>query len=508
MRSLVFLALPVVLFACGGGGGGGGGGAPIDRVQSDFDQGIFRAASLYDATCQNPRAGTADTQGSVSDENNWLRSWSHDLYLWYDEIIDEDPDDFTTPAYFDLMQTFELTPTGAPKDRFHFTFDTEVWEQISQSGVSAGYGANIVLISATPPRRAVVALVEAGSPADQAGLERGTVITAVDGVDFVNGTDVDTINAGLFPTNSGETHNFDIEDFDGSNPRNVNMVSANVVEETVPVAQVFNTSAGPVGYMVFTSFIAPGEARLVEEIEAFANANITELILDLRYNGGGFLDIANELAFMIAGPSFAQGRVFEVLEFNDKHPSVNPVTGAALTPDTFHTTTQGFSLPSGNPLPTLSLNRVIILTTDGTASASESIINALRGIDFPVVLIGQPTTGKPYGFYPTDNCGTTYFSIQFRGSNAKGFGDYADGFIPTETPLEEFEVQGCDVADDFSRQLGDPDESLLTTALGYTESSDCSSAPIITTNPRAARLATPGEAVRAPVRIPGRIGSQ
>lgn len=512
MFRIVLISSVFIVGACGGGGGGSSNTnnpPPINTTQSDFDQGIFRSERLFEAQCAIPRAGTNDAQGSTSDENNWLRSWSNNLYLWYDEIVDEDPDAFTTPAYFDLMRTFELTPTGAERDRFHFSLDTEEWERQSQTGVSAGYGANIILISATRPRRAVIASVEAGSPADLAGLSRGTVITAVDGEDLVNGTNTTVLNAGLFPSNTGETHDFDIEDFDGSNPRSVTMVSADVVEETVPVAQIINTSAGPVGYMVFTSFIGPSEARLVNEIDTFATAGITELVLDLRYNGGGFLDIASELAYMIAGPSFAQGRVFEQLEFNDKHPTTNPVTGASLAPDIFHTTTQGFSLASGSPLPTLSLNRVIILTTDSTASASESVINALRGIDFPVVLIGEPTTGKPYGFYPTDNCGTTYFTIQFRGINAKGFGDYADGFIPSENPIEEFEVQGCDVPDDFTRQLGDTDEALLTTALGYVSTSDCSARPNRAAPQRAQRLLNAGDLPLAPQpRIPGRIGKR
>ena len=74
-----------------------------------------------------------------------------------------------------------------------------------------------------------------------------------------------------------------------------------------------------------------------------------------------------------------------------------------------------------------------IITGPGTCSASESIINSLRGVNVNVYLIGSTTCGKPYGFYPTDNCGTTYFSIQFRGENAANFGDYTDGFSPANT---------------------------------------------------------------------------
>ena len=485
-KHLSFLSLATIVFtlaACGGGGGGGNRGAvtvaPPAPVQSDFEQGVFQAQSMFAAMCETPRVGSSDAQGSTENENEWLRAWSHDLYLWYNEIIYEDPAAHTTPAYFDLMRTFATTPSGADKDQFHFTYDTEEWELLSQQGISAGYGADVVLIASSPPRRAVVALVQPGSPAAAAGVTRGSAIVEVDGADLVNGDDVDTLNAGLFPSGAGESHDFMIEDFDGSNRRAITLVSTEVTEETVPVSQVFNTAAGPVGYMVFTSFLAPAEERLVTEFEFLAGEGVTEFILDLRYNGGGFLDIANELSFMIAGPAAASGQIFAETQFNDKHPNTNPVTGAALTPDTFHTTTQGFSVAAGSPLPSLNLSRVFVLTGTRTASASESVINGLRGINFEVILIGDTTTGKPYGFYATDNCGTTYFSTQFRGVNAQGFGDFADGFVPTETPIEEYEVQGCAVSDDYSRILGDIDEHRLATALGYIATSDCSAAPII-----------------------------
>ena len=507
------LALSLLVSACGGGGGSSGGGAtgtappaPPPVVQSDFAQGIFRSDSTFEDLCEAPRPGTADLQGTTEDENDWLRAWSNDTYLWYDEIIDEDPALFTTPEYFDLMRTFETTASGAPRDQFHFSLDTEFWLQLSQSGTSAGYGANITLLSATPPRRAVIVAVQPGSPADVAGIGRGTVITSVDGIDLINGTDADTLNAGLFPSSAGETHEFEVENFDGSDSRTVTLTSAEVTIDTVPLAQIIDVGADQVGYMVFDAFLAPSEERLFDEIERFAAAGITELVLDLRYNGGGFLDIANELAFMIAGPD-AQGQVFEEIRFNDKHPTINPVTGETLAPDTFLTTAQGFSVPRGTPLPTLNIERVFILSGPDTSSASESVINGLLGIGFPVVLIGETTSGKPFGFFPTDNCGTTYFSIQFQGINAQGFGDFSDGFIPAQSPVVGFEVEGCEVADDLARQLGDPLEFRLATALGYITTGDCSAAPIVTTQAfvKQVNVGSSEGALTKPVLIPGGI---
>jgi hypothetical protein len=98
----------------------------------------------------------------------------------------------------------------------------------------------------------------------------------------------------------------------------------------------------------------------------------------------------------------------------------------------------------------------------GTCSASEAVINGLRGVDVEVTLIGGESCGKPYAFIPASNCGTTYFGIQMQGVNDKGFGDYADGFAPT-----------CRVNDDLSHAQGDPAEGMLAAALGYRSSGAC-----------------------------------
>jgi hypothetical protein len=129
---------------------------------------------------------------------------------------------------------------------------------------------------------------------------------------------------------------------------------------------------------------------------------------------------------------------------------------------------------AGQPLPTLNLPRVFVLTGPNTCSASESIMNSLDGVDVEVIQIGSTTCGKPYGFYALDNCGTTYFTIQFKGENDKGFGDYTDGFSATnQTGTAGTVVPGCSVADDFTHALGDPTENRLATALTYRDGQAC-----------------------------------
>jgi hypothetical protein len=241
-----------------------------------------------------------------------------------------------------------------------------------------------------------------------------------------------------------------------------------------------------VGYMQFNDHLATSEAQLVDAINQLKTAGVTDLMLDLRYNGGGYLDVASELAYMIAGPAKTTNQVFEQLTFNDKNPFQ---LTAAQTVTPFHPSALGFSVASGTALPTLNLSRVFVLVGAGTCSASESIVNGLRGVGVEVNLIGATTCGKPYGFYPKDNCGTTYFSIQFRGVNQLGQGDYPDGFTPT-----------CAATDDFTHALGDPSEGRLAAALSYRANGACAPAMAQAQGLRPAVAQAEPTLVRSPLR--------
>ncbi len=490
MRTAVAVLLMLGLSACGGGGGSSSTAPPVQNnpgaigsTQNPlWTSGTFLPSSSYKSQCAVPRAGTSDVTGSSARENFWLRSWTNETYLWYSEVPDLNPASYQTSAYFPLLKTSAATASGNPKDQFHFTYATSDWLALSQSGVQSGYGVQWFVAANLPPRRFVVAFVEPGSPAAMAGLARGDEVLTADGIDVINttsGSIYDALDA-FYPAGIGESHTFVLKPVAGSQYA-VTLQSTNVVSTPVQAVSILTTTTGPVGYFVFNDHIATSEAQLVTAINTLKTANVTDLVLDIRYNGGGYLDIASELAYMIAGPVPTAGRTFEKLTFNSKNPTTDPVTGQALAPLPFHTTTHFGAAPGS--LPTLGLPRVFVITGSGTCSASESIINSLRGVDVNVIQIGTTTCGKPYGFYPTDNCGTTYFSIQFKGVNAKNFGEYSDGFTPTNSVVGTIgeKLPGCAVNDDFSRVLGNPAEGRLAAALQYRALGTCPTAP--TTGP-------------------------
>lgn len=478
------MTLALALSACGGGGGAGSGGTSSSGPASGDDSwtpGLYQPASKFAAQCAAPRTGTdpytgqpyPDAQGTVTDQNNWLRSWTHDLYYWYDEVPDVDPSLYSSAQYFNLLRTTATDASGAPKDRFHFSYPTSQWEAM-ESGQSVGYGVQWAVVQGSPPRQIEVAYTLPGTPAvaSPADLVRGDELLSVDGVDVVNATDaagIDTINAALSPSTDGETHTFTVLDPGAGTARTFTMQAVSVADQPVLRVKTLATASGTVGYILYDDQVdETAESELIQAIDTLKSDGVTDLVLDLRYNGGGLLDLASELSYMIAGPQFTAGETFYLQQFNAQHPTTNPVTGDPIAPVPFLSTTQGLSSSAGEPLPTLDLPRLFVLTGTDTCSASEAIINGLRGVGVTVYQFGSSTCGKPYGFYPQDNCGTTYFSIEFKGVNARGFGDFGDGFSPANTASSPgVTLPGCSVADDFSHALGDPNEGVLSAALAY-----------------------------------------
>ncbi|MCG8441729.1 MAG: S41 family peptidase, partial [Caulobacterales bacterium] len=386
------LCAALILTACGDSGGGAvdttavpaGDGGPT------WTAGVFEPASDFKDLCEVVRTGVdiegdafPDQPGSLAEENFWLRSWTHETYLWNDEVVDQDPRDFEDRLdYFAVLRTTEVTPSGEDKDDFHFSQPTEEYLRQRNLEAEPGYGAALIAFSTVPPRDYRVAYTEPNSPASlvvagSANLIRGSRILEVDGVDLVNGgatqAEIDTLNAGLFPETVGERHSFVVQDPGAATTRTISMTAADIAPAPVNRTAVIDTPAGPVGYILFNTF-SPFQAEqdIAEAMSLMQASGITDLVLDLRYNGGGLLAVASQLSYMVAGPARTAGKTFELLQFNADAGNRNPVTGEFNDPLPFYSTGLGFSLVNGAPLTNVDLGRVFILSTEGTCSASEA----------------------------------------------------------------------------------------------------------------------------------------
>lgn len=479
-----YLLILAALAACGGGGG---------SSSSDSADAIAPSSSVA-GLCAAPRQGSNDGQGTLADEKRWVRSWIDETYLWYDEVpADLMASNYATPVdYFEVLKTPAKTASGRPKDRYHFTLDTAQYLAMQDGGVLIGYGMEIAVVRAAPPRELRVATVVAGTPAAAGGVARGDTLLVADGVEVASGS-ADAINAALAPSRAGEQHRFSFGRKDGS-VRQVALTSAAITTTPVPTVKTIASANGPVGYLQFDEHSEPAEAQLISAISQLRAAGVKDLVLDLRYNGGGVLAIASQLAYMVAGPAATQGKTFERLISNRKNP-FNFTASQASMP--FFASTLGFSAAEGQGLPQLGLSRLTVLTGPDTCSASESIINSLRGVGLEVELVGGTTCGKPYAFVPQDNCGTTYFAIQFQGVNDLGRGDYGDGFAP-----------GCTVADDFEHALGDPAEARLAAALALRAGGACPAAAATASQKPGAPGVEAPYLRRAPLRETRRIDLQ
>jgi hypothetical protein len=173
-------------------------------------------------------------------------------------------------------------------------------------------------------------------------------------------------------------------------------------------------------------------------------AGATELVLDLRYNGGGLVDVAVHLASLIGGSRTA-GQVLLNYIHNDK---IGPILNKSVN---FETLDQA-----------LNLQRLVVITTRASASASELTINSLRAY-MPVTIIGDTTYGKPVGQYGLKFCDKVLFPVSFSIKNANLQGDFFDG-LPAD----------CVSGDDYTHQLGDTAEASFAEALTFIRTGACS----------------------------------
>lgn len=269
----------------------------------------------------------------------------------------------------------------------------------------------------------VIQGVHPGSSADQAGLKRGMEIHKVGG-ESISTKEWKDIYISLIAGDSRSTQQ--VTDKDG---RVYNINSGPIEVNPVIYSHVKNNHSHRIGYLVYSKFDAGFDQELFDVFKKFKKENITDLILDLRYNGGGHVISAQLISSCIAGSAY-EGEVFSSYRYNEER--MKAIGNKKKTDPFLYSTYKNLntSLAEG----AVNLSKVYCLVSGQTASASELVINSLRGIDIEVILIGERTNGKNVGMEGTEfttKAGTyEFFPITFQSYNAKDFGAYENGFDP------------------------------------------------------------------------------
>jgi C-terminal processing protease CtpA/Prc len=399
------------------------------------------------------------------------------------------PSGFSTVQ--DYIDALTATARSQRRDRF-FTFVTSIREENAffQSGQTAGFGVRLSTDAAA--RRVFVAEAFEGAPALAAGIDRGTEILAVGTSEANLRSTADivaaegSISGALGPNTAGTTRVLRIQDASGV--RNVTVAKADFSIPPVSSrygARIIEEGGRRVGYVNLRTFIDTADPALRQAFQGFRDAGITEVIVDYRYNGGGLVSIA-ELMGDLLGANRSRQDVFSFTTFRPEKAQFNETR---------------FFMPQPQ---SIAPTKIAFIGTGATASASELVINAfIPYLRANAALVGSNTFGKPVGQIAVDRtqCDDRLRVIAFATQNANRQGDYFDG-------LASKVEASCQAPDDFTRQLGDPSEGSVKTALDFLAGRPCTriSTGISSQSARASErqeLITPDRPSAAQREVPG-----
>lgn len=373
---------------------------------------------------------------SVDEMRQWVEANMFDYYLFYNHANQVDLTQYQTMDSLEQL----IRDMRVSADRFSYIADAKTTNDLFEEGKVLGFGHNL---KRTGETEVSVVNVDPGSPVDDVGIKRGFILSEVNGKSPFGLTESEFDQ--LFGYNGFPVGmSLQFLDLDGQTVE-YDLTSRIYDLQTVRNTSVFNVGGQSVGYLYLESFLETTEPELDQAFGYLGNQGITELVLDLRYNRGGRVDVANKLASLIvgAGPA-SQNRDFVRFELNRKYQQYN---GSMRF------------LTENNAL---DLNRLFVLTTDSSCSASELIINSLRPF-IEVITIGDTTCGKPYASAGNEACEKSMSALEFSMLNDNGVGNYINGL-----------AADCRVPDGIDRPLGDSTETMLESALGYIERQSCS----------------------------------
>lgn len=411
---LISLSSTLILVAACGSGGSGGGTNPAPPGTIGQTDGL---------TC------------STIDLNTWVDRGMRDFYLFYKQVPTLDLASFDSPE--DTIRELRVNPP----DKFSNVQDANQQSAFFGAGITFGFGFSY---SEADDGTTHFNTIVYGSPMQDAGFKRGDVLVALNDIPIDN-VDSDTRRQIFGVAPEPKTVVFTILDDAGAQEQ-ITVSNAEYRIQTVPFSQTYNFDGVLYGYLPMSSFTETSRAELDFQIATLRDMQISELVLDLRYNGGGRTSIAAKLASQIGGDA-VQGDVFEFRRLNDRYSQFDSQVD--------------FSREDAE----LGLPRIVVLVSPRTASSSELVINGLKP-HINVTVIGNGTTAaKPFQTRGRDFCGKTMNALEFVSTNSASQ-DVIDG-IPVD----------CFVEDDITREFGDPEEGMLAAGLAFLRNGTCNTAP-------------------------------
>lgn len=379
---------------------------------------------VFLTSCNNDSNDIPVTQEEIS-AIDVIDQIMDEWYLWNDELPSLNSDSYSSANdYFDDL----LVST----DRWSYIANRDVLLAYLENGTYTGYGLGFKYDSDNNLR---VKLIFEDSPLYSQGITRGWKLIQINSKAISSLTDEQILDE-----LDKSTSDFVFENNIGEQ-KTMTASQKELDQNTVLKREVIEYQGTKVAYLAFDSFLGKSEDELNEAFIYFKEQEASELVLDIRYNGGGSTYIANQLAALITGNAYV-GEVYSKVFHNDSK------KGEDFT-EAFENQTAAFAF-----------NRVFVITTSGTASASEMVINGLEpymGAE-NVILIGSKTHGKPVGMYVFEEkeLNLAIVPISFKITNADDNGDYFEG-IPVDHEL----------SDDLSHDFGDIAESNFKAALDY-----------------------------------------
>lgn len=397
----------------------------MEKNRSRIVRGLFFIilffSVLFLTGCEKDNGDNLD---SNKDARNELYKLMNEWYYWYDVMPQVDKELYSDP--YELLEAMRYLPD----DHYSFVAPREYIENMLE-GKYIGYGFAHKKDSEGKSR---ILYVYKDSPLYPHGIRRGYIITKI------NGTVLDensNISALLGANEVGVTNTIEFKSLTDS-VFELTVEKKEIQKNSVIHYDTLNVNGKTVGHMVYEEFIQPSFDEFDETFAYFKSAGIDEMIIDLRYNPGGLTDVLTYLANLITGPA-TDGKLFLSYQHNNKKTVYNL--------DIF------FEQQSSS----VNVSRVVFITSNGTASASEALINCLAPY-IDVKTVGGSTYGKPVGMYVFTYSDWAFLPIVFKIVNADGAGDYFYG-IPSD----------CDCPDDITRSFNDREEACLKEAIYYIE---------------------------------------